>query len=390
MGQERNTRFELAPVSRSTLPDVAAFLHKWRSTEVECSPVYLQETVGSIERRLRWLVSDNPAASSESIFGYCVRDSLGAVRGVDLCFPVAFLFSDKRLVGLCSGSFFVETAARSMGFYLFKRCLKNPGYSFQFASTCNAYSSELWRTIGASPIPNSDREYLLPIRLDMVIAAGVEYVTSSQAAAGIAHICCRCANPILQFLTRPSAKFFIQPCQDWEKLSDLSRRHCPPDCITSDRSPAFLQWRYGPGSPAHPCSVYLFRDERGNEGWFALGHVSRGKVWQMRTAVLLDVIWPRETINYRAVLEQIIRVTAGTADAISLRWQPGLDYRSYSRCVISRKLSAPLAFVRFPNGLPRFALNSFDYDNSDYIAWNLQWSEGVRCEICSVEQSAVQ
>jgi hypothetical protein len=390
MEQERNTRFELAPVSRSTFPDVAAFLHRWRSTEVESSAAHPQETVGSIERRLRWLLSDNPAVRSDSIFGYCVRDSLGAIRGVDLCFPVAFLFSDKRLVGLCSGSFFVETAARSMGFYLFKKCLKNPGYSFQFASTCNASSSELWRAIGASPIPNSDREYLLPIRLDMVIAAGVEYVTSSQATAGIARICCRCANPILKFLTRPSAKFFIEPCQDWEKLADLSSRHRSPDCITSDRSPAFLLWRYGLGSPSHPCSVYLFRDERGNEGWFAVGHVTRGKEWQIRAAVLLDAVWPREKISYRAVLEQIIRVMAANADAIHLRRQPGLDYRSYSRWVIPRKLNAPLAFVRFPNGSPRFALNSFDYDNSDYIAWNLQWSEGVRCEICSVEQSAVK
>jgi hypothetical protein len=376
MKQERDRRFELQPVLRSTLPDVAAFLHRWRRSEVEGSPGQLPacETVGSIERRLRWLLSDNPVATTESTLGYCLRDSLGVIRGVDLCFPVAFLSSDKRLLGLCSGTFFVEPPARSMGFYLLKRCLNTPGYSFHFTSTCNTYSGELWRSIGASPVPNSETEYILPIRLDMVISAYVAYRTSSQGAARIARMCGRCANPILRFLTRPSAKFVIEPCQDWEKLAELSRRHRSPDYITSDRSPAFLQWRYGPGSPSHPCGVYLFRDERGNEGWFSLGHLTRGKGWQFRTAVLLDAIWPRKQISYRDIFEEILRVTAATTDAISFRWQPGLDYSRYSRCVIPRKL-APRAFVSLPKGAPRFPLDSLDYDDSDYIAWAFQWTD---------------
>jgi len=378
MEQMCDMRFELQPVLRSTVPDVAAFLHRWGSTEVKGSPAHAppRESVGSIERRLKWLLSDNPLATTESTVGYCLRDSLGAIRGVDLCFPVAFLLADKRLLGLCSGSFFVETTARSMGFYLFKKCVKTPGYSFQFASTCNTYSSELWRTIGASPVPNSDTEYFLPIRLDMVIAACVAHVTSSQSAARIARLCGRSANPVLRLLTRPSAKFSIEPCQDWEKLSALSRRHRCPNHITSDRSPAFLQWRYGPGSPSHPCGIYLFRDERGNEGWFALSRVNRGKGWPLRTAVLLDAIWPREQISYRDVFDEILHVTAATADAISFRWQPGLDYSSYSRCVIPRKLGVSRAFVSMPKGSSRFALDSFDYDDSDYIAWRFQWAEG--------------
>jgi hypothetical protein len=165
------------------------------------------------------------------------------------------------------------------------------------------------------------------------------------------------------------AKLVIEPCQDWEKLSELFRRHRSPNHITGDRSPALLQWRYGPGSPAHPCDVYLIRDERGNEGWFSLGQLTRGEERQFRASVLLDAIWPREQMSFRDIFDQILRVTAATADAISFRWQPGLDSNELSPYVIRRNLGAPRAFVSVPKGAPRLPLESLDYDDSDYVAW---------------------
>jgi hypothetical protein len=200
--------------------------------------------------------------------------------------------------------------------------------------------------------------------------------TSSEVAASIARICGRSANPILRFLTRPSAKLAIEPCQDWEKLSELFRRHRPPGLITSGRSPALLQWRYGPGSPAHPCGVYLFRDEAGNEGWFALGDLTHGESAQFRESVLLDAIWPRKRMSFRHIFREILRIAATSADAIFFRWQPGLDYSKCSRFAIPHKLGAPRAFVSIPKGVPRFPLDSLDYDDSDYIAWRFQWTGG--------------
>ena len=337
----------------------------------------VRETVLSIERRLRWLLIDNPVATTDSTLGYCLRDGPGVIRGLNLCFPVAFVSADKRLLGLCSGSFFVDPPARSLGFYLFKKYLSTPGYSFYFASTCNTSSSELWRRIGGRPVPNSETEYILPLRLDVVIPEFVAARTSSEVAARIARICGRSANPILRLLTRSSAKLAIEPCQDWEKLSELSRRHRPPDYITSDRSPALLQWRYGPGSPLYPCGVYLFRDELGNEGWFSLGDLPHGEGRQFRESVLLDAIWPREQMSFKRIFREILRVTAASADAIIFRWQPGLDYSKYSRCVIPHKLGAPRAFVSVPKGAPRFPLDSLDYDDSDYVAWRFQWTGGT-------------
>jgi hypothetical protein len=358
------TRFELQPLVRSALPDVAAFLHTQK-------PV--SETIFSIERRLGWLLIDNPVTVEDSNLGYCIRDNQGVIRGINLYFPSAFLSADTRLLGLCSGSFFVEPPARSLGFYLFKKYLSTPGYSFYFSSTCNSSSSELWKGIGGLPVPNSDREYILPLRLDNLMPAFVASRTSSRFAAGIARLCGRCVNPVLRYLTHSPAKLNMEPCQDWEKLSELSRRHRPPDQMTSDRSPAFLQWRYGPGSPAYPCSVYLFRDKLGNEGWFSVGDLSHGQAGPLRQSVLLDAIWPREKMSFKHIFREIVRTAAASADAIIFRWQPGLHYRDYNRCIIPYKLEAPRAFVIVPKGAAPYPLDSLDYDDSDYVAWRFQW-----------------
>jgi len=118
--------------------------------------------------------------------------------------------------------------------------------------------------------------------------------------------------------------------------------------------------------------VYLFRDKRGNEGWFSLGYLMRGEGEQFLSAVLLDAIWPQQ-MSYRDLLQGILHTSVAKADALSFRWQPGLDDNEISRCAFSRKLNAPRAYVQVPRGMPNFPLNLFDYDNSDYIAWAFPW-----------------
>jgi hypothetical protein len=369
-------RFDLQPVMHHTLPEVAAFLCRWRCSDAENSPAEqpVCEPADSIERRLRWLLLDNPVAVKDGTLGYCLRDGLGVIRGLNLCYPSAFVSADQGLMGLCAGSFFVEQAARSMGFYLFKKYLNTPGYSFYYSSTCNGNSSELWKSMGGCAVPHSETEFILPLRLDAVMPAYVAARTSSKAAASIARTCGRGVNPILRFLTRPSAKLAIEQSHDWQKLADLARRHRSADHITSDRSPALLQWRYGPDSPSHPCSVYLFRDEQGNEGWFALGELSHGDGGKIREAVLLDAIWAQEKTSYRSIFQHIVSVAAASADVILFRWQPGLDYSEYSRFMIAHKLAAPRAYVSVPKRAQGFPLDLLDYDDSDYIAWRFQWS----------------
>lgn len=362
-------RFEIYPVLRDDLPEVAAFLHQWPNLENAA------ESVADIERRLHWLLIDNPAVGNDSIAGHCLRTRQGALQGFNLSYPAAFVNGDKRLLALCAGSYYVQPAARSLGFYLFKKYLKTPGYDFYFASTCNAVSSGLWNAMGGCPVPNSGIEYIVPLRMDAVLAAYIAARTSNQVAATLARVCGLGANPILRLFTRASNKPTVAPCQDWEKLSELFHRHRSPGDITSDRSPALLKWRYGPGSPSHPCGVYLVSDGLGNEGWFALGDLTHGRGGPLRESVLLDVIWPRERMEFGGLFKEILRTAASSADTLSFRWQPGLDAGALTRCAIPYKLPAPRAFVSIPKSASRFPLTALDYDDSDYIAWRFQWSD---------------
>jgi hypothetical protein len=123
--------FTIQPIPTSALPDVARFLRRWRADRDKESSIERQvpEDVASTERRLRWLLVDNPAAAGVDQHGFCIRDDEGAIRGLDLAFPNALVVGDRRVMGLCSGAFFVDPEARSLGFFLFKRHLRSPGYA---------------------------------------------------------------------------------------------------------------------------------------------------------------------------------------------------------------------------------------------------------------------
>jgi hypothetical protein len=352
-------RFEIQPVSGSALPDVATFLCRWRSSPEAGSSAHRppREDAAILERRLRWLLLENPLATDSSC-GFCVRDQAGIIRGITLCFSCAFRASSQRILGLCSGSFLVEPEARTLGFYLFKRYLQSPGYSFYFATTCNANSAPLWIEMGGCAIPNSETEYVLPLNFETLLPAVVTGRTSCKLASGIARILGRCANPLLRRVEPRPAEFAVEPCRDWEKLSELFLRHRSTAWITADRSPGFLQWRYGNNAP--PSTVSLFRDKRGNEGWFSLGNAIRGRRGQIRGSLLLDAIWPREKMSFSDVLPAILQVAGAQSDALFLPPRPGLDYRECGRWVIPRKLESPQAFAISQEDPPRLTVGSLD------------------------------
>jgi hypothetical protein len=349
-------RFEIQPVLDSTLPDVAGFLQRWRGNQDEGFLHHAaREDSLSIERRLRWLLLENQVARDGS-HGFCVRDQMGVIRGLTLCFSGAFLAADQRMLGLCSGSFFVEPQARMLGFYLFRRYLSSPGYSFFFATTCNATSAALWGKLGGSAVPNSEMEYILPLRLETLLPA----LVTGRVASEIARVFGQCTSPLLRHLERRPAELTMEPCRDWQKLSELFRRHRSTDWITTDRSAEFLQWRYGQNPLQHPCDVHLFRDKRGNEGWFSLSHMMRGRQGQIRGSVLLDAIWPREKMSFRDIFPLIMQLVSTKADAIFLRPRLGLDYGECSRWIIRRRLEAPQVFAITRKGDPRLAVGSLD------------------------------
>jgi hypothetical protein len=160
---------------------------------------------------------------------------------------------------------------------------------------------------------------------------------------------------------KPQYLLAVERCRDWEKLSELFRRHRSQNLITTERSAQFLQWRYGPGSPNHPSDIYLFRDQLGNEGWFALGKMIRGRYQgQVRGCVLLDAIWPRGKMSFRDILPAILQLVPSEADAIFFRSRPGLDYGKCSRLIVPRRLDAPSVWAMTRKGSARLQVSALD------------------------------
>ena len=359
--------FDIHPVPASALPDVAKFLHARASDQEERSAIRRphQENALTIENRLRWLLLENPVAQNNANHGLCVRDQSGNIRGLDLCFPAAFLAGEHRIFGLCSGGFFVEPQARVLGYYLFKKYLSTPGYTLFFATTCNVNSAAIWGRLRGSHVPNSNLEYVLPLRLDRLLEGVAARNTSWKIPAGLARLCGRLANPALRLLHSQTSKVRIELCRDWQKLSNLFHRHRRRDRITTDRSPEFLEWRYGRSLEPGPSGVYLFSDTRGNEGWFALGQAVRGREVPLRGSILLDLVCPTERISFPDILPEILRLTRESADVISFRPRAGIDYGEYSPCMIRRRWPAPSAFAISRRGSPPVDISSFDLVPAD-------------------------
>lgn len=345
-------RFEIQPLPPSSLPAVAAFLERQLRRPAEGPH--------GIRRRLEWLLLENPSAhhGDPDPLGLCLRDDDGAIRGLSLSFPATFLMHEQRLRALGGSSFYVDPPARSMGFYLFRKYLGATGYAFHFASTCNALSGEIWRNTGGCAVPDSDADYVVPLRLGVTLPAIVATKVQNKSALQMARLCGLAADPVLRFLTKPPAGLKIRPCCDWQKLSEIYLRHRPHKYITCERSAEYLEWRYGPTSPLDPCGVYLISDTLGNEGWFAL-----------REWVLLDVIWPALRMNFGDIFLAICRFASDNADVLLLRSRPDIDFASLRPWAIRRKLPVPQAFVITAKGAPRMPVGSLEYDDSDNVAW---------------------
>jgi hypothetical protein len=343
--------FTIQPIPTSALPDVARFLRRWRADRDKESSIERQvpEDVASTERRLRWLLVDNPAAAGVDQHGFCIRDDEGAIRGLDLAFPNALVVGDRRVMGLCSGAFFVDPEARSLGFFLFKRHLRSPGYALFYSTSCNANSGPVWRTVGGCPVRGSDAEYIVPLKLDVMLPAVLADKSGGRVTAGLSRLLGQCVTPVMQLLAQKSTGLTIEPCRDWDKLAALSQRHRPAEYLTTDRSPAFLAWRYGPGSPNHPCDVLLFRDGRGREGWFALGPIVRGRQAQIHGRILMDAVWPRDAMSFRELFPAVLRQAVG-ADALFLQPRIDVDYSECSRWIIPRRGPARIHVVRAKDG----------------------------------------
>jgi hypothetical protein len=308
--------FEIASIREGDLPDVAAFLATSEAAR-EAKPDAADRSTESIFRRLRWRLFDNPARFTDDL-GQCLRSAIGAIVGVNLSIPCWFRLGDKRLRGLCGGSFFVEAPARMQGFFLFRRFLKTAGADFVFATTCNASAGALWQKLGGTAVPDSDCRWALILNGGAMAEEIALRRRAGRAVAVISRMAGRLARPLLT-PRKGRPRVSLRPCRDWNRLASLAAQNRDPSVLTCERSAPHLAWRYEQSPASEHHQVYEFADPGGNLGWLAIGRQpNSGLRKQVRNYAILDVVNPRNAAGGDSLLDALSDLYADRADRIEV------------------------------------------------------------------------
>src|SRR5262249_2389282 len=220
------------------------------------------------------------------LLGETLRDPEGKIMGMILGVPRLYRLGAQRLLGLAAGNFFVDASARMQGFFMLRRFLATPGFDFLYANSCNRQSGPLWAKCGAIMVPESDVEYLFPLRLgpiaqELALRKGWPAWTGSIL---------RSLGPMASLVAAPRisrSRFTVECCTDLELLADIAGRNRNAELLQPDRSAAYLEWVYG-SLPAKPGDdriqqIYTFTDGAGQDGWFAVRFDHRGRLEQIKT-----------------------------------------------------------------------------------------------------------
>lgn len=312
-------RFRVDDILEQDLPEVADFLVNVPRENPSTSAVErIPDTVESLLPRLRWRLAENPMRSADSKFGQCLRTQTDEIAGVCLQFPSAFRLGDDRLVGLCGGSFFVSAMARLQGLFMMLRFMKAPGADFAFSTTCNETSATLWDKLGGRPVPDSQFEYLLPIRYGPLAEEVVLRKTSSVTFANLAALPLKLVAPLLT-PGHKKALAAVRPCEQWDTLASLAEQNRNPDVLTCDRSSDYLRWRFQLSPERDQTRIFCFENEAGDEGWFALRRSLRGMRRQIHTETVIDLVIPKSGIQIEAFLGTLLELRNRQTDTIVLQ-----------------------------------------------------------------------
>lgn len=337
----------ISPLTEDDVPAVTQFI--WRSVDrlVQAdgfpprgsAPHELEE-----ERRFQARISGYPYFIDGLPRGWVLRDRSEALVGALLAFAWRFRLGEHRLLGLAAGPFFVDPDVRLQGFFMLRQLLNTQSVDLFYANTCNATAGALWTKLGGTAVPNSDVEYLVVFNPGPVAQEFALRRNAGEAVSSLAGIAGGMAAPLAW---RRRSGLRVEPTGDWERMAATAEQHRDRELLTGDRSVTYLRGSYQEALERKAVEIYCFRDAQGNEGWFSLARATRGRVRQIRSAQLLDVVWPRGRMDFDVVLAAIADAARSDADLLSIRARPGIpELQPAGIAVLRRSLPAPEAFVR--------------------------------------------
>ncbi|HWE04053.1 MAG TPA: hypothetical protein VG326_16730 [Tepidisphaeraceae bacterium] len=335
-------------ISEDDIADVARFLaRQTRPGEaVGASPM-------TAERRLRWLLLENPSRASDIPLGWRIRDD-GTVVGAAVCMPFRIGAGDFRATALQFAKFFVDADYRGMGLGILMRFVHEGRRFPLFCTSTNAKSGELFFRLGGSLIAGLDHTMLGIVRPAPLIDEWLFRRTRRPLLAR------RLASPIPAMMA-PARRLArrrdlirgvnLFPLHDVEEAAAIG---LPPPAaalaIVRDRE--YLRWRYFSGERER--DVYCFRRKSECDRLVVVEEIRSGYRGQIRVLNVLD-IWPPPTPDSTAPLAAALAHRyRGRFDTIWMRGQsPAAEKALGAAGFLRHVFPAPLGwFIDSENRLP--------------------------------------
>ncbi|CAA9374870.1 MAG: hypothetical protein AVDCRST_MAG64-246 [uncultured Phycisphaerae bacterium] len=292
----------------------------------------------SPERRLRWLLAENPARVDGVPFGWSVRDPAGRLVGTLLCVPLRVAVcggvgaegGDGRGEGvtctaLMSCKFFVDAPYRGAGLVPFRSYLRLAAAHPLFCTSANALSGELFTQAGGHAIAGTDHT-MLGVRRPAPLAeewARRRVGGAGRSAAAVARVL---ALPLR--VVRRSVAPRRRPGERGGGLTllnsvdDLSTFRLAPStgAVTVVRDEPYLRWRYFSGESA--AEVYRFQFAGEPDRLLVIDTLRAGYRSQIRVLNVLDLWPPAAPECAPALAAALAERFEPRFDAIWLRGQP--------------------------------------------------------------------
>ena len=297
-------------ITEADISDVAAYLARQAGAGEATATQGLPP-----ERRLRWLLLENPARVDDVPLGWCIRDARQNVIGTLLCVPLRVAARDVSRTALMSCKFFVDEPYRGAGLVPFRNYLKLGRQYPLFCTSANAVSGELFAGAEGYAIAGTDHTMLGVARCAPLAEEWVFRKTGRSALSRVTAL----PSCLLPRRKLGRSEGDLRPLTSVEDVMALGLPP-PGDAVAVVRDAPYLRWRYFSADSAN--EVLCFRGRGAGPQMVVVNQVRWGHRKQIRVLNVLDV-WPPLDADTASSLVQLLWTRyEGAFDALWLRSQP--------------------------------------------------------------------
>ena len=320
-------------IAEADIADVAAYLARQArpGDAVMASPM-------PPERRLRWLLLENPARTPDVPLGWCIRDAGRKIVGALLCVPFRVSARGVTRTALMSCKFFVDEPYRGAGLVPFRSYLKLGGQYPLFCTSANAVSGELFAGAGGYAIGGTDHAMLGIARHAPLAEEWLFRRTGRSVLSRVGALPAR----LLPGRSIGRAEGELRSLASAEEVVALDLPP-PGDAIAVVRDHSYLRWRYFWGESAN--EVFCFRGVAATPRMVVVNQVRSGHRSQIRVLNVPDVWPPLDADSAPRLTRLLWQRYRGHFDALWLRSQPPSAEAALRRSGFVRHLfPAPLGW----------------------------------------------